>query len=647
MKKRLFLIFLITVSWQSFAFLKTNFTYFLEEEINDDEINIILMFDSDLHDLEIEQKDELFTLNIKNSQSIFPYETLKLSKNKDVKIFAKNKKKDLTISFVNASYKNHKADRNKLSIRFKVINKTNEIIDIKTKDKNSKKNIKIKTKYNLKNTKVTNNNGLLVIDFSEELITIKRKYLKNILRNDQEDFSGDNFEFREKKIIFTHNYPNQNVKISLKNNLINIDFVVQKFLQKPVFFNKVSLNLQDTPIRNTLQTLAKQMELNIIISNQVQGNFSINLEDVELYQALDTILFTNKLDKIINKNIMHISTSKDIKEKKEALLHKEFTNDLPKIDLKYIPIEYTKAKKIADLLNDKKNKFLSKDGSANFDERTNIVIIKDKASNINEITQLIKRLDIEIKQVLIEARMVTIKESQKEEIGVRFGFSKSLDGQNSAISGTLEATGNITAGNIPNLSQRLNVALPATDQIASSFAWQINNIANQQILDLELSALETEQKAKIIASPKITAADNTRAYIEQGQEIPYVEAASSGAASVTFKKAVLGLNVYPQITPNEHIILNLKVTQNTPGDTIQTGTGLATAIDTQEIDTNILVKNKQTIVLGGIYQQHKAFLLNKTPILGDIPLLGFLFRNSREIAEKREVLIFVTPTIIE
>ena len=252
-------------------------------------------------------------------------------------------------------------------------------------------------------------------------------------------------------------------------------------------------------------------------------------------------------------------------------------------------------------------------------------------------------LDIPVKQVLIESRMVTVRDNVDEQLGVRWGFSDRQD--DNGVSGSLSGAETIAGGNVPALGDRLNVNLPVASA-AGSIGFQIASLADGTILDLELSALESENKGEIIASPRITVANQQEAYIEQGTEIPYSQATSSGATSVEFKKAVLSLKVTPHITPDNRIILDLIVTQDTRGETVQTATGDAVAIDTQEIKTQVLVENGETIVLGGIFQQVNSNDVSKVPLFGDLPVVGALFRNSSTVYQKRELLIFVTPKIV-
>ena len=270
-------------------------------------------------------------------------------------------------------------------------------------------------------------------------------------------------------------------------------------------------------------------------------------------------------------------------------------------------------------------------------------MIKDTRKSIESVRKAIEFLDVPVKQVIIEARMVTVKDNVSEELGVRWGVSdrSGSDG----YSGTLDGAQTISTGTIPPIGQRLNVNLPVNSP-AGSIAFHVAKLIDGTILDLELSALERENKGEIIASPRIMTANQQKARIEQGTEIPFVQAASSGATTVAFKKAVLSLEVTPHITPDNRVILDLIITQDTRGDTVQTGTGAATAIDTQRIETQVLVENGETIVLGGIFQQQIVKSISKVPLLGDIPYLGRAFKTDRDFTEKTELLIFVTPKIV-
>ncbi|MEQ3531459.1 type IV pilus secretin PilQ family protein [Pseudoalteromonas piscicida] len=408
----------------------------------------------------------------------------------------------------------------------------------------------------------------------------------------------------------------------------------------------ITLNFQDIPIRSVLQIIADTNNFNLVTSDTVSGNITLRLDGVPWDQALDVVLRVKGLDKRMDGSILMVAPSEELaaREAKE-LQARQQVEELEPLYSEYIQLNYAKAEEFADLLKTDINSIISHRGSVSVDKRTNTLLIKDTSRSIESVRRMVETLDVPVKQVRIESRMVTVDDTVQEDLGVRWGFS---DQQGSdAISGTLDGANALSNGNIPSLENRLNVNLGVKGVPAGSIGMHIAKLADGTLIDLELSALEQENKGEIIATPSITTANQKKARIEQGTEIPYVEASSSGATTVSFKKAVLSLEVTPQITPDNKIILDLVITQDTKGDTVQTPNGPATAINTQEIQTQVLVENGQTIVLGGIYQQEVKTAVSKIPILGDIPYLGLLFKNSRDINEKRELLIFVTPKIIQ
>ncbi|MFB2642864.1 type IV pilus secretin PilQ [Shewanella bicestrii] len=407
----------------------------------------------------------------------------------------------------------------------------------------------------------------------------------------------------------------------------------------------LSLNFQNISVRTVLQIIADYNNFNLVTSDTVEGDITLRLDDVPWEQALDLILQTKGLDKRIEGNILMVAPSEELAiRESQNLKNKQEVKELAPLYSEYLQINYAKATDIAELLKGADSSLLSPRGSVAVDERTNTVLVKDTAEIIENIHRLVEVLDIPIRQVLIESRMVTVKDDVSEDLGIRWGVT---DQQGSkGTSGTLEGAGSIANGTVPTLDNRLNVNLPAAVTNPTSIAFHVAKLADGTILDLELSALEQENKGEIIASPRITTSNQKAAYIEQGVEIPYVQSTSSGATSVTFKKAVLSLRVTPQITPDNRVILDLEITQDSQGKTVDTPTGPAVAIDTQRIGTQVLVDNGETIVLGGIYQQNLISRVSKVPILGDIPLVGFLFRNTTDKNERQELLIFVTPKIV-
>lgn len=413
----------------------------------------------------------------------------------------------------------------------------------------------------------------------------------------------------------------------------------------------ISLNFQDIPVRTVLQLIADFNNLNLVTTDSVAGNITLRLDGVPWEQALDIILKVRGLDKRLDNNILLVAPAEEIATReKQQLESRNQVADLAQLYTEYLQINYAKASEVAALLSSESTKLLSPRGAVSVDERTNVLVVKDTADVISSIKRMLDILDIPVKQVVIEARMVTIDDGFDEALGVRWGVTKN-DGHGNSTSGSIEGndgSGNNNGGSTitrPTADDRLNVNLPVTNA-AGTLAFQVARLADGTLLDLELSALEKESKAEIIASPRVTTANQKPALIEQGTEIPYVESSSSGATSVTFKKAVLSLKVTPQITPDNRVILDLTVTQDTKGETVPTGTGDAVSINAQSITTQVLVNNGETLVLGGIYQQTIKSDVTKVPLLGDIPGLGALFRKTTSENKKRELLIFVTPKIV-
>ena len=403
----------------------------------------------------------------------------------------------------------------------------------------------------------------------------------------------------------------------------------------------ISLNFQDIAVRTVLQIIADYNGFNLVTSDTVQGNITLRLDGVPWDQALDIILKVKGLDKRMEGNILMVAPSDELAAREARDLQaQQQVEELAPLYSEYVQINYAKAVEFATLIKNEENSILSARGSVSVDERTNTLLIRDTANSIADIKRMVTVLDIPVRQVIIESRMVTVKDNINEELGIRWGVTDT--GSESSTSGTLTGANNAGNGIVPNLTDRLNVNLPVTSP-AGSIAFQVARLADGTILDLELSAMAKENKGEIIASPRITTANQKEAYIEQGVEIPYQEAASSGATSTQFKKAVLSLTVTPHITPDDRIILDLVVTQDTVSDV---SNGSAPAIDTQRIGTQVLVNNGETIVLGGIYQQQIISSVSKVPVLGDIPYFGWMFRNSSNFNEKKELLIFVTPRIV-
>ncbi|MDO6706227.1 type IV pilus secretin PilQ [Photobacterium sp. 1_MG-2023] len=410
---------------------------------------------------------------------------------------------------------------------------------------------------------------------------------------------------------------------------------------------RISLNFQDVPVRQLLQVMADYQQTNLIVSDAVQGSITLHLKEVAWAQAMDHILRLKGLAYVRQENVMLVATPDELAHyAMETPEHRLTDSNSSALNTRVIPIRYAKATELADLLAGKAGQpsLLTASGALHVDDRTNALIVKDQVENLESLQGIITALDQPVRQVQIEARIVSMNERDMSDLGVRWAMSE-IQGD-LTIGGSIEAnlaTLNPEAGS-PELHELLNVNLGAQAG-AARIAFQVAKLGDQ-LLDLELSALQAEDKAEIISSPRLVTTNKKMAYIEQGTEIPYLEAASSGATSVSFKKAVLSLMVTPQITPDDKLVLDLEVTQNKPGESVNTGTGEAVAIDTQRIGTQVLVENGETIVLGGIFQHQFSQSVRKVPLLGDLPLIGTLFRQTMERDARRELLIFVTPKIL-
>ena len=494
------------------------------------------------------------------------------------------------------------------------------------------------------------NSRRLTIDFPQVTLAKDQLY-----RLDVQDFgtlvSGiETFEdTRASRVVinvtgeFEYDYQKINdqliVIVKPKRALSTKERLAQQYKGDPI-----SLDFQDVPVRQVLQIIAQVNGFNLVTTDTVTGNVSINLKDVPWDQALNMILKIKGLDKRQEANILLIAPAEELAAREtQQLQSQKQVADLAPLRSHNIQINYAKASELAPILKSSDSSILSKRGSVTVDERTNTLIIRDTDASISNAMETIQLLDIPVRQVLIESRMVTVRDGVDEQIGVRWGFTDQQDSD--GISGSIEGAETVAGGQIPALADRLNVNLPVSNP-AGRIGISIARLIDGTILDLELSALEAENKGEIIASPRITVANQREAYIEQGTEIPYVQATSSGATSVEFKKAVLSMKVVPHITPDNRVILDLVVTQDTRGETVSTPTGPAVAIDTQEISTQVLVENGETIVLGGIFQQTITDAESQVPLFGDLPVVGRLFKNSQQINDKRELLIFVTPKIL-
>ncbi|MHA6965334.1 type IV pilus secretin PilQ [Zobellella denitrificans] len=403
----------------------------------------------------------------------------------------------------------------------------------------------------------------------------------------------------------------------------------------------ISMNFQDIPVRTVLQLIADFNNFNLVTTDSVQGNITLRLDGVPWEQALDTILQVRGLDKRLDGNILLVAPAAELAgQERQQLENRQAQEVLAPLVTEFLQVNYAKAAEVVALLTNESTRLLSERGAIAVDERTNTLVLKDTRESIDNIRRMLALLDIPIKQVVIEARMVTIDDGFEEAFGVRWGYSNDTSGGHNrqSVSGSLEG---IRSAN----DNSLNVNLPVAGA-AGNIAFQIAKLDGGRILDLELSALERENRAEIIASPRVTTSNQKPALIEQGTQIPFSSSSDSGT-QVEFKDAVLSLKVTPQITPDNRVVLDLTVTQDSIGERIPQATGgEAVAINTQSITTQVLVNDGETLVLGGIFQQNITRNVTKVPVLGDIPVVGNLFKTTRDNNSKRELIIFVTPRIV-
>ncbi len=429
---------------------------------------------------------------------------------------------------------------------------------------------------------------------------------------------------------------------------------------------RLTLNFQDIETRAVLQLLAETSNRNIVVSDTVQGNVTLRLRNVPWDQALDIVMTTKGLDMRQNGNVIIVAPAEEIAARETADLEaRAAINELEPLYSEFLQVNYAKASDLAALISqtDGPNSMLSERGSVAVDDRTNTLLVQDTVSHLQDIRRLVRTLDIPIRQVLIESRIVVVSDDFSRDLGVRFGATgykaNSSDGA-TVVSGTGVGTdtmigsilgnladpanGTIFPIQLPDLNNRYNVNVPIQNP-AGRFSIAV--LETEYLVDLELTALESEGRSEIVSTPRVITANQKEARIEQGVEIPYQESASSGATTTQFKKAVLSLTVTPQITPDDNIIMDLRVSKDNVGELVASATGgFVPSIDTRAVETQVLVNDGQTVVLGGIYETVRRDTVNKVPFLGDIPGVGFLFRSTQKVENKAELLIFVTPRIL-
>ena len=420
---------------------------------------------------------------------------------------------------------------------------------------------------------------------------------------------------------------------------------------------RISLSFQSVDVRSLLQIIADVAGTNMVVSDSVSGEIAMRLQNVPWDQALDIILRTKGLGLRQEGNVMLVAPLEELAAREKTELETaQQQEQLAPLRSEIIQVNYAKAGEMAALLRSGENSLMSERGRVSVDERTNTMLVNETREKLAEIRALVARLDIPVRQVLIESRIVIANNDFNRELGTRFGVTGvARNGNNGLVTTSGSATATDTTVDsflnngfpveVGSLQDRFNVSLPASGS-ASSIAFAI--LGSDYLIDLELSALQAEGRGEVISTPRVITANAKQASIEQGVEIPYQEAASSGATTINFKSAVLKLDVVPQITPDERIIMDLEVKNDSVGAQVANVLGgTIPSIDTRKVNTQVLVDNGQTVVLGGIYQQDNRKTVTKVPFLGDLPLIGSLFRSTALVNNKRELLIFVTPKILQ
>lgn len=415
---------------------------------------------------------------------------------------------------------------------------------------------------------------------------------------------------------------------------------------------KVSISYYNGDVRQLLRVMAEELGLNAVINETVSGTTTLVLKDVPADQVLDIILQQKGLDMRKNGNVILIAPREELATKEKLELEsRQQIGDLEPVRTESFQLNYQKADAVQKLLTDANQRILSKRGSAVVDSRTNILFVQDAPSRLEEVRKLIAKVDVAVRQVLIEARIVEAQDSFSRNLGTRLGVvDLGSANRNFQVGGNLTSVGyasgqtSTQASLIPDsLSVNLPAAAIAGTQ-AGAFSFTLFNSGKTQFLNMEITALEADGKGKVVSSPRVVTADQVEALIEQGVEIPYQQATSSGATSISFRKANLALKVKPQVTPDGRVIMSLDVNKDTPNTTLSTGAGVA--IDTKHVKTEVLVENGGTVVIGGIYTQESRDTASRIPLLGDLPYLGFMFRQTGKVENKTELLVFITPKIV-
>jgi type IV pilus assembly protein PilQ len=510
--------------------------------------------------------------------------------------------------------------------------------------------------------------GRIVVDFQNT--TLPQELMRRL---DVTDFATPVFTVdavranRDARVVVTAAADYEQVAYQT-DNLFTLELkpAVQQAAATPGVFDedreytgdRLTLNFQDLETRAVLQLIADFSGLNIVVSDTVQGSVTLRLQNVPWDQALDIVMTTKGLDMRRNGNVVIVAPAEEIAAREQAELEAlQALQTLEPLRAEFIQINYAKASELAALIQGEgSNSIMTDRGTVAIDERTNTLLVNDTPTSLANIRRLVNTLDIAVRQVLIESRVVIVNDDYSRELGVRFGTtnveddppsglvsltgtSAGSDGIVSSALSNINGTGSPFPVNVGTNNQRYNVNLPVTSP-AGSIALAI--LGSDYLVDLELSALQAEGEGRVVSTPRIVATNQREARILQGTEIPYQEASSSGATTTSFQEAVLSLTVVPQITPDNRIIMDLTITKDSVGEIFN---GVP-AIDTRELVTQVVVNDGETVVLGGIYESEQVRTERKVPGLGNIPGLGYLFRSRSNENNNAELLIFVTPKIL-
>ena len=418
--------------------------------------------------------------------------------------------------------------------------------------------------------------------------------------------------------------------------------------------DRISLNFQSIEVRAVLQLIADFTELNLVASDSVTGSITLRLQNVPWDQALDLVLKTRGLDSRQIGNVLMVAPAQEIaeRERQEIEANKQLA-ELAPLQSEFIRIRYAKAIDVVELFeagSEEGGSLISERGSVVVDERTNSIVVTDTAAKLSEIRDLIEKVDIPIRQVLIEARIVKARTGIDEQLGIRWGggyLNASGDKFTSVAGDTASVTSlnnQLIGGGQVDMPTAPFVDLGAPD---ANTGFAVGFTSTDLFLTAELSALEASGEGEVVSQPKVITGDKQKAVIKSGQEVPYQEGAASGATTTAFKEAVLKLDVTPNITPDDRVLLDLVVNQDSVGEFVPSGNGgLIPTIDTTELTTQVLVGNGETVVLGGVFENEESVTVEKVPLLGDIPYVGRLFKSTANRQEKTETLIFITPRIL-